>query len=272
MCGRFTLWADEEEILQRFGVTRLLAMREPSWNISPGSPVTVITERLEPTPDMVRTLAETGERTAELMEWGLRPHWAPEGRRPHVNARAETVTEKPTFRAASLRRRCLVPANGHYEWEHHEGAARGGRRLATPWFFHDPQHTVLAYAGIHEERVDPRTGELRSGLSILTRPAPDEHGRIHDRCPLILPSDFWDAWLDAGVTDPRVVRGLIEAVPAPQLVAQEVDPRVGSITNDGPWLLAPSAPTDTAERSARHNGSPCDPWGPSLQSGALFDL
>lgn len=264
MCGRFALWAGEEEITARFHVTAPSAMRTPSWNIAPGSLVTVITESLEPASGDIEVRSAPRVRTAHLMEWGLRPHWVPEAVRPHINARAESVTERPTFRMAALHRRCLVPANGHYEWERPDEGGVRRRARTRPHFFRDTHGGLLAYAGIHEEWVDPRTGEVRGGMVVLTRSAPDEHGRIHPRCPLVLPAALWDAWLDPGLTDPRDVRTLVDAVPLPHLVMQEVDPRVGSTANDGPWLLG----TGSHGRPPSMGGT----GGIGESAPALFDL
>ena len=233
MCGRFASTQTDDELLEVFGAYETVGEQlPPAYNVAPTDPVRTVLERVprdEPEAAPVRQL-----RTAR---WGLIPYWAKERKIASklINARMETITEKPAFKVAASRRRCLVPANGYYEWEQ-----RDGRKV--PYFLHDDG--VLAMAGLYELWPDPQRDHDDPdrwvlSVTVLTTTASDALGHIHDRSPVILTAGLRDDWLDPTITDPDRVRELLAAAPEPRLQPYEVSSAVNSVRNDGPELLAP---------------------------------
>lgn len=163
-------------------------------------------------------------------QWGLVPSWARDASRPMINARAESLVDKPSFKAAARRRRCLVPANGYYEWQ----AGAGGKQ---PWFLSagegDP---VLGFAGIYEAWQGPRDQWLLT-FAIVTRSAPDAVGHIHDRSPVVVPLSMWSEWLDPETETDTEVRHLLDAIASPVLVPRKVGNAVGNVRNNDPSLI-----------------------------------
>ena len=229
MCGRYAQARADDELVDQFDVKVAVgAGLEPSWNVAPGRGVRVVLERAEHR-QVVRQL--------RTVTWGLVPSWAREpstGRRM-INARAETITEKPAFRAAAARRRAIVPMDGYFEWE----PTPEGKR---PWYLTGGDDTSLAAAGLYELWADP-SGEVDRNhrwlwsMAIVTTRAADELGHVHDRAPLLLPRALWDRWLDPGLTDTAEIAGLVATVPEPRLRPWRVSPEVGSVRNDGPELV-----------------------------------
>lgn len=266
MCGRFVLASTADEIVAEFAVAHIVtAGIRPSWNVAPGSPIAMVTESIESGVG-IGTASATGAdaaspfgavdgapRTVSTARWGLVPHWAKDASigSKMINARSETVTEKPAFRAAVARRRCLVPANGYYEWMP-GSAPGGGAARRTPYYLHPAGGGILAMAGLYETWRDP---ELPEGdphavvvtCTVITRAAPDALGHIHDRSPVIVPTDLRADWLDCGAADaPSTARRrrseaaeLLAAMPLPELVPRRVGPAVGSVRNNGPHLVEP---------------------------------
>ena len=266
MCGRFSLFADDDELVSLFDIDLLLGEHSPSWNEAPSQRIRVVMDRAVPEDptdaapapvDAARTgggtpssMAAVGgnpaapahpsriDRQLRLLEWGLVPSWAKPPLRPMINARAETLTTKPSFRSAAVRRRCLVPANGYFEWQ--AGVGSGGKQ---PWFLSEGEgDPVMAFAGIYEAWRDPDGGEDSPWLltcAIITRSAPDALGEIHDRSPVVVPPGLWDAWLDPALTDRDRVDNLLRALPTPALVPRKVGRAVGNVRNDGPGLITP---------------------------------
>jgi putative SOS response-associated peptidase YedK len=201
----------------------------PSWNVAPTQDVPVVLERVED---------ERPERQLRTARWGLVPSWAKDvsiGSRM-INARSETVLDKPAFRKAAARRRALVPMDGYYEWQPQEHGPK------TPFFLH--ADAPLAAAGLYELWRDPARAAddpLRWlwSVTVITRPATDALGHIHDRCPVLLPTDLWDDWLDPSITAPDEVGAMLVHVPEPHLVPREVSRAVGNVANDGPHLVEP---------------------------------
>lgn len=209
MCGRFVLFGNDDDMQDLFELDQLLGRTIASYNIAPTQPIRVIMEHYADR--LVRVMTDA--------TWGLVPSWAKPGFRPMINARAETVTEKPSFRGPVRHHRCLVPANGYYEWQ--------GKQ---PWFLSaDEGDPLMAFAGICDSWT----------CAILTRSAPDALGTIHDRTPLIVPKELWGAWLDPHLDRPDEVRSLIDAVPEPHLLPRRVGREVGSVKNNDPSLISP---------------------------------
>jgi len=243
MCGRYASVKAPVDLADEF---RAVDATDGGWrvdhNVAPTKQIITVVERHprdadgEPDPD-------TTERTLRMVRWGLVPSWAkdPKGGAKMINARSETVAEKPAFRRAANSRRCLVPIDGWYEWQ------RGPERK-QPYYTHRADGSTLALAGIWEfwkPKEDPE-GRYPDGLvtaSVLTTAAVGVLAQVHDRMPLVLPPSAWDAWLDpdVGAADERVAALL--APPSPELVARlelrPVSPLVNNVRNNGPHLVEP---------------------------------
>jgi putative SOS response-associated peptidase YedK len=204
----------------------------PSWNVAPTQDARVILERVPRGSE-----SDQPQRMLRSARWGLIPSWAKDvkiGNRL-INARSETVTEKPAFKAAAMRRRCLIPADGYYEWEKTEGHK-------MPYFLHRTDE-LLAFAGLYELWPDPQRDEddpdrWTWSYTILTSPASDTLGHIHDRSPVVIPAgELRDRWLDPAINDGDQVRELLDAIPEPTLEPREVSSAVNSPRNNGPELV-----------------------------------
>ena len=222
MCGRFAD-ADEADIVDTFGVQMVRGHREPSDNVSPTDLVRVIMEDAAQS----RLNGQLVRRELRLARWGLVPSWAKVlgQRSPLINARAETLTVKPSFRAAASQRRAIVPAAGYYEW----AAGPGGKK--RQFFLRQEDTPVLGFAGVYEWWRVPagvvlpgsEDGWLCSTV-IVTRPALDSIGQIHDRMPVVVPPELADAWLDPSLTSLNEVDELLAAIPDPLLVPSQLSP------------------------------------------------
>lgn len=214
MCGRYALTSDAELIAEVFDAdtTDLGEDLEPRYNIAPTQSAPVV-------------VGSRGKRRAGFLRWGLVPHWAghPGDGARMINARSETVADKPAFRDSFLSRRCLVPADGFYEWE----ARPGGKQ---PFWIYPEDRPLLALAGIWARWTGPDGGALHT-YSILTREAPPELAWLHDRVPLILGPGAWDDWLARG-TDPEVLRGVMDRAPHPPLISHPVSRKVNHAAYD----------------------------------------
>ena len=219
MCGRYASSRGAHDLVDHFEVDdppdeELV----PSYNVAPTDPVPIVLER-------------EGRRRLRVVRWGLVPSWAkdPKGAARLINARSETVAEKPAFRAAYERRRCLVPADGYYEWK------REGERK-QPYFLTPQDRSPLPMAGLYEIWRAPDDTRLWT-CAILTTSAPDELGEIHDRTPLLVGRADWGRWLDPEVPDPGPGL-LVPGVPG-VLDAWPVSPAVGNVRAEGPELVEP---------------------------------
>jgi len=234
MCGRFVVARATGDLVGDWSVDDVEGDDPaPSWNVAPTSTVRMVADR-RPHGDADGAV----RRVLTAARWGIVPPWAKvvQGA-PLINARVETVTEKPTFRRAVLTRRAVVPADGYYEWQ----ATASGKQ---PVYLHGEDDQALAFAAVYEHWRDPAVPEGEPGawlrsLAIITSAASDALGRIHDRTPVIVPRDRLDDWLDAGTAGVEDVRHLLGSLPEPHLVPRLVSTRVNSVRNDGPDLLAP---------------------------------
>jgi len=225
MCGRYTLRHTTKDIVQRFLVTEVIeatfAEMEPDllrYNIAPTQPVAAITEN--------------SPRVLEMMRWGLVPFWAKDlsiGSRL-LNARAETLSEKPAFRAAFARRRCLVPADGFYEW-------RKQGKMKQPLRIHRKDDDLFAFAGLWEEWTSPDGSPLHS-CTIITVAANELMAPIHDRMPAILRPQDEAAWLSRSTPTDELM-SLLNPYPEEDIEAYPVAPIVNSVANDGPNCIEP---------------------------------
>ena len=221
MCGRYASSRDARDLASAFEVEEPPEeVIPPSWNVAPTDPVYAVLQRSE-------------GRVLKVLRWGLVPSWAKDakGAARLINARQETVTEKPAFRAAYQRRRCLLPADGYYEWQ-----VEGTRK--QPWFLTSREREPLAMAGLYEVWSQ---GEQRLWTcTVITTSASDELGHIHDRTPLLVPRDDWSRWLDPTVEDPG--EHLLVPAVGGALDAWPVGKAVGNVRNDGPELVEPVEP------------------------------
>jgi putative SOS response-associated peptidase YedK len=212
MCGRYRSTVTTKEMADLFDLAELLAV-EPRYNIAPSQPV--LTVRQDP---------ESGKRTAGLLTWGLVPHWSKDGT-AFINARSETAASKPAFRDSFRKRRCLIPANGFYEWQ-----KQGSKK--QPYFIGLKDGRPFAFAGLWE-RWQSAEGPLLETCAILTTGANDLMRPIHERMPVILDRADFGAWLDpAGKSDQ--LQALLRPYPGSDLEAYPVSTFVNNARNEGP--------------------------------------
>jgi len=227
MCGRYVVSVAPQQLALDLGVAFEPELFPPDYNVAPTKPVPAF-------------LVRGDERTLTALRWGLVPFWAkdPSIGAKMINARSETAAEKPAFRQAFARRRCLLPADGYYEWlavPPPPGEPKAKARK-QPYYIHRTDGGPLALAGLYERWRDAEGNELWS-TSILTAAAADPLSWIHERMPLTVPSAGWEAWLDPSVQDPDEIRGLLDL--APDWTASAVSDRVNSVRNNDPGLLEP---------------------------------
>lgn len=217
MCGRYTLAADPDELVEAFRVPELSFPYVRRYNVAPGQEAPVVAE-------------DRRGRRMGLLTWGLVPSWRDEPGSGLINARAESVAAKASFREAFARRRCLVPTDGFYEW-----ARSGGGKI--PHWLHPARGGLLSFAGVWErwERVGH---EPRHTFAILTTDANDDVKAIHERMPVVIAAEDRDLWLDRA-SDRQALLGLLRPPPGGTLVARRVSTRVNRPEEDDPELLEP---------------------------------
>jgi putative SOS response-associated peptidase YedK len=223
MCGRFTLTVDPSQAQEAFGGFTFPARFAPRFNIAPTQPVLAI--------------PNDGGQAADFFVWGLIPSWAKDpsiGNRL-INARGETLAEKPAFRGGYKYKRCLIPADGFYEWK-----AQRGSKTKTPHFIHLKTGEPFAFAGLWDEWHSPDGSAIRSCTIVTTAPnslmAP-----IHNRMPMILGSRDYAEWLDKAVRTPESLNHLLRPFPAELMEAHAVSTLVNSPANDRPECILPIA-------------------------------
>jgi len=217
MCGRYTLRTPKERIKREFQLQEEPSV-EARFNITPTQNVLAVRQRAD------------GRVAAEL-KWGLIPSWAKDasmGARL-INARSETVTEKPSFREAFKRRRCIIPADGIYEWQRTGG-------LKQPFFFRMSDDSVFGFAGLWDRWKD-EGGEVIESCAILTTDANSLFRSAHDRMPVILHPDAYDEWLDDDVRNVEALKELLRPYPSSEMVAYPVSTRVNSPQSQGEDLI-----------------------------------
>ena len=217
----------------------------PDYNVAPTKPVYAVLTRRSHDKDEHgdgQPAADEPVRQLRVVRWGLVPVWAKDpsiGSRM-INARAETVAEKPAFKRAFARRRCLLPADGFYEWQQVE---ENGKKRKQPYYIYRSDGGVLAFAGLYELWRDPSVPEDSDGgwlwtTTIITTQATDEVGRIHDRMPMIIDRAAWADWLDPGHSDVAALRQLLAPATSSGLTSHPVSPAVNNVRNNGPELTA----------------------------------
>ena len=221
MCGRFLFTSPPEAVGRAFEV----AIRDnfpPRWNIAPTQPIGVI------------RLDNRRAREFALARWGFIPSWAKKdyfekvGSKPLINARGETVAEKPTFRSAFKRRRCLVPADGFYEWRTEDGARQ-------PYLIRPKEDGVFAFAGLWESAIDPDGGEIDTA-AIITATAGADIAPLHNREPVVIARENFARWLDPDETKSNDAQALLHAQPAGFWTYHAVSKAVNNARNEGETL------------------------------------
>jgi putative SOS response-associated peptidase YedK len=218
MCGRFTLRAPPQAIVDEFE-RPVLPPYVPRWNIAP-------------TQQILALRVHDGEPEMAMLRWGLIPSWAEDPKKSPllINAKAETAATKPAFRAAFKRRRCLILADGFYEWQ------KVGKQR-QPYYHRLKNERPFAFAGLWE-RWDKGEQPIES-CAILTTDANEVAAAVHDRMPVILGRDARRAWLDPDIDDPAALQQLLRPYPAAEMTAFQVNPIVNKSANEGPECIAP---------------------------------
>jgi len=223
MCARYVRETPAAELAELFGVMAMPTL-DPSWNTAPTQQVLA-----------VRSAPEGGAREAVLLRWGLIPSWAKDisvGSQM-FNARGETAREKPSFRTAFRRRRCLLPADGFYEW-------KKGPPPRQPFFFHMKDGKPFAFAGLWERWESPEGTAIESCTMLTTTPN-DLVATVHDRMPVILGADRYATWLDPAAADVDALQSLIVPFPADRMDGYPVSRAVGNVRKNEPSLKARDA-------------------------------
>ncbi|MDY7230540.1 SOS response-associated peptidase [Hyalangium rubrum] len=216
MCGRVTVQTSAVELAREFALTSVRAsIDRPRFNLAPTQLIPVV--------------INDGERMLDAYRWGLIPSWAKDASIGNklINARGETVSEKPSFRAALRRRRCMVLVDGWYEWKQ-------TTKPKTPFFFHRKDHKPFALAGLWEEWTAPDTGEVVRSCTLITTGPNALMAPIHDRMPVILPPGAQEMWLRSEPMEPSVLQPLLTPFAEEILEAYEVARVVNSPANDVP--------------------------------------
>jgi len=222
MCGRFTLTVNPAEVQETFSPYTFPQNFAPRFNIAPTQPVLVI-----PNDD---------QHTADFFVWGLIPMWAKDpsiGNRM-INARAETLEEKPAFRSSLKYKRCLILADGFYEWKGSES-----KKVKTPFFIHMKDRKPFAFAGLWDSWNSP-DGSLVKSCTIITTEPNELTGIIHNRMPVILHSRDFAKWLDPSPQTPDRLKPLLKPYPADKMDAYPVSTLVNTPANDIPQLVVPA--------------------------------
>jgi putative SOS response-associated peptidase YedK len=242
MCGRYVSATPPEDLAAYFGAALPETVLPASFNVAP-------------TNEVYGVLDTPAGRALRVFEWGLLPHWAKEARvgAKMINARADSVAAKPAFRSAFAKHRCIVPADGFYEWRAlGPDPVNPKRSRKQPYYIHRPADAPLALAGLWSAWRDPNGGAdapWRHTLSIITTDANETMAPLHDRMPVILPPSAWSRWLDPGNRDTAALQGLLVPAPPELLVVRAVATDVNSVRNKGPHLIdevPPLAPADAA--------------------------
>lgn len=256
------MFADDPELVQYFDVDIVEGEHKASYNEAPSQMIrSVQVSREDDSAKAAQKLesetaadADAERRILDLKQWGLVPFWAKGNFKPLINARAETVTERPSFRQAVSKRRSLIPTNGYYEWQTNPDGTKQPYFLSLAGPDGQPapagREPVLAMAGIYEfpskvarEQFMAEGGSeeeawnLPQTAALLTREATDTLGEIHPRMPLFIPRDLWDLWLDPEFEDRDELQKIIDSITTPPIVPRPVAKAVGNVRNNYPGLL-----------------------------------
>ena len=265
MCGRFASARKRTELLAEFDVPEAPAEEplRPDYNVAPTKPIYAVLARKPQAPEEAAGPGTGGDspatagagsaagddgpgaRELRVVRWGLVPFWAKDvsiGSRM-INARAETVATKPAFRRAFARHRCLIPADGYYEWMKTGGPEHP---VKQPYFIHRADGGVLAFAGLYErwrdrDRPDDDEDAWLWTATIITTRAADEVGQIHDRMPMVIEPDRWADWLDPALTSTGDLHDLLAPAVSAHLASYPVSTEVNAVRHNGPQLIEPLA-------------------------------
>jgi putative SOS response-associated peptidase YedK len=218
MCGRYTLRTPPSVLVEHFRLGFIPEM-SPRYNVAPTQQIGIVRR------------ADGDQREFAWAQWGLVPRWAkdPKIGNSMINARAETAAEKPAFRDAYRKRRCLIAADGFYEWK------KTGAKTKQPYYMRLKDDRPFGIAGLWE-----RCGELES-CTILTTSPNELCANVHDRMPVILSPNDYDQWLDPALTDPADLQPLLDAYPADEMLATPVSTHVNNVRNIDKACIAPAA-------------------------------
>lgn len=222
MCGRYPIFTTEQ-IAAHFAALANGSEPSPTYNGAPSQALPVVIER------------EDGEREIKLMHWGLIPRWKSNGPKipPPINARSETVAEKAMFKRLLAMHRCLVPANGFYEW-------RAGGERKQPYAIHPTDQKLFAFAGLWDDtRPEGAPESVTGSFTIITTEANEFMRELHHRMPVMLDRDEEALWIDSGVQEPDAVLPLLDAYDSAKLEAYPVSLAVNNVRNDSPDLIVP---------------------------------
>lgn len=231
MCGRYVILSPPEAMRQAFGYAEQPNF-PPRYNVAPTQPVPVV-------------ILENGGRHFRLMRWGLIPAWVKDPRRFAllINARAETVLDKPAFKNAMKRRRCLLPADGYYEWHQSEGRKR-------PVFIRPGHGGLMVFAGLAETWNGPN-GEVLDTVAIITTAARGDLAALHPRVPVTIAPESHERWLDGNAVDAGAAALLLRAPESGEFVWHEVSMRVNHVVNDDEQLILPISAEQAEAESAK---------------------
>lgn len=218
MCGRFTIRTPAKDVAQLFDVD--VPELAPRYNVAPSQEIPA-----------VRLDSGTGQRELALLRWGLVPFWADDPKTGYsmINARAETVAQKRSFRAPFRKRRCLIVADGFYEWQKAEGK---GKQKKQPYFIHMVDDRPFAFAGLWEQWK--RDGDEIESCTIIVTEANDLVAEFHDRMPVILSPRDYDIWLDAEFEDEEKLQSMLRPYPSKEMEAYPISTTVNSPKNNVP--------------------------------------
>ena len=241
MCGRFALSKLPAELLEEFEIhtgesLARLPLLPADWNITPTREIYLVRNNSD------------NQRELATASWGMIAGWSKDresalrSQSQAINARSESVAEKPTFRSAFRNRRCLIPADGYYEWATELGPYSPKQPFYIASAEWESKRRSLAFAGIWDRWIAP-DGQIVDSASIITRPAVGFLATVHSRMPTFLPTDRWDSWLDRSIQDPNEITAMMafsqSHEPDRGLRAVPVSSKVNSIRNNGPELIAP---------------------------------
>ncbi len=228
MCGRFGQARDAHDYGEYLEADEIVGEPlSPSWNVAPTDPIYAVRHR-------------KGTARLESMRWGMIPHWTPDLKTFNINARSETVARKPLFRKSLASRRCLIPADGFYEW-----TARSEGHI--PYWFYRSDNRPLVFAGLWSVRRHPVSGEWLVSCAIITGDSAGPISAVHHRMPIALPADRWGPWLDPELDDAVTAHSLLEHPQTQGWTTHPVSRRVNKVSNNHPTLIEPvsfpAAPT-----------------------------
>ncbi len=228
MCGRYVSSSPPDVLAAYFGAEQGEALPEANFNVAPTTDVPVV-------------LVSDGQRRLEAFHWGLVPFWAkdPKIGNRMINARAEGIADKNAYRAAFKHRRCLVPADGFYEWVVIEG-----EKKKQPVYITRPDGEPFAFAGLWESWRGTGDDLPLQSCTVITGSPNDNLARIHDRMPVILAPATWDRWLDPDFDDREALEALLVPAPSSLTTFVPVSTEVNNVRNTGAQLIEPAGPSD----------------------------